>query len=89
MNLREQELWNVKFCNSAKVLEHIYLEKDRLSATKQWKEQSSLQNVSDLAFGVWLELLDSFNSLKRFAFAILTIFGSTHIYVDLCEQAFS
>ena len=60
LNLKERELWNVKFSNLAKDLEHIYREKDCLSATKQWKELSSLQNVSDLAFGAWQELPDSF-----------------------------
>lgn len=44
-----------------------------------------LENDEMIIFSVWNSISDSYDQLKKIAFAVLSLFGSTYS----CEQAFS
>ncbi|KAK1339089.1 LOW QUALITY PROTEIN: hypothetical protein QTO34_019762, partial [Cnephaeus nilssonii] len=79
LDLKNKELWSSKF-------EQI-LEKNKceLSSQHKWSALKDLEKEDMLIFNTWNSIPDSYNQLKKLAFAVLSLFGSTYLF----EKSFS
>ena len=85
IELRESTLWGAKFITLREELENVERDRATLISQKQWRALRSLPDVDKLVLQAWTKLPDSFDALKKVAFAMITIFGSSYC----CEQIFS
>jgi hypothetical protein len=63
------------------------LEKNKcdLSSQQKWSGLKDLEKEDMIIFNNWKSIPDSYDQLKKLAFAVLSLFGSTYS----CEQPFS
>ncbi|GBN45811.1 hypothetical protein AVEN_218828-1 [Araneus ventricosus] len=54
-------------------------------AQHKWTAPKEIPRVKALIFGAWNNLPECYSEVKKLAYGVLTIFGSTYS----CEQAFS
>ncbi len=66
-------------------IENLEKQHATLAFQHKWTELSGLQKRDQIMYEVWNSLPDTYTHMKRYAFGILSIFGSTY----LCEQVFS
>ena len=85
IDLKGKELWSIKFANLTSRLEELEREKSTLISQHKWTAIKQLPKVESIIFDTWNSLPDTYKELKKLAFSILTIFGSTYI----CEETFS
>lgn len=85
VDLTSKDLWSSKFVRLGTEIEE--LEREKCSLTSQHKQTAikDLQEADSVIFNTWNSLPDSYYELKKFAFGVLSIFGSTYV----CEQSFS
>uniref|UniRef100_A0A8C5PAV1 HAT C-terminal dimerisation domain-containing protein n=1 Tax=Leptobrachium leishanense TaxID=445787 RepID=A0A8C5PAV1_9ANUR len=85
LDLKNKELWSSKFERLCADLERLEKNKCELSSQNKWSALKDLEKEDMLIFNTWNSIPDSYNQLKKLAFAVLSFFGSTY----LCEQSFS
>ncbi|GBN80434.1 hypothetical protein AVEN_196681-1, partial [Araneus ventricosus] len=77
-----KDLWSGKFTELKSKLE---VQKCMHIAQHKWTALKEIQRVEALIFGAWNSLPECYSEVKKMAYGVLTIFGSTYS----CEQAFS
>ncbi|KAG8453209.1 hypothetical protein GDO86_000003 [Hymenochirus boettgeri] len=85
LDLKNKELWSSKFERLCADIEILEKNKCELSSQHKWSAFKELEKEDMLIFNAWNSIPDSYNQLKKLAFAVLSFFGSTY----LCEQSFS
>ncbi|XP_036275872.1 general transcription factor II-I repeat domain-containing protein 2A isoform X2 [Pipistrellus kuhlii] len=85
LDLKNKELWSSKFERLCADIEILEKNKCELSSQHKWSALKHLEKEDMLIFNTWNSIPDSYNQLKKLAFAVLSLFGSTY----LCEQSFS
>ncbi|CAK6435131.1 unnamed protein product [Pipistrellus nathusii] len=85
LDLKNKELWSSKFERLCADMEILEKNKCELSSQHKWSALKDLEKEDVLIFNTWNSIPDSYDQLKKLAFAVLSLFGSTY----LCEQSFS
>ncbi|XP_059530893.1 general transcription factor II-I repeat domain-containing protein 2A-like isoform X5 [Myotis daubentonii] len=85
LDLKNRELWSSKFERLCADIEILEKNKCDLISQHKWSSLEDLEKEDMLIFNTWNSIPDSYNQLKKLAFAVLSLFGSTY----LCEQSFS
>ena len=83
LDLNNKEIWRSKFERLCVELEILEKKKCDLSSQHKWSALNDLEKEDMIIFNAWNTIPDSYNQLKKLAFAVLSLFGSTYI----CEQA--
>ena len=84
-DIADKDLWVSKFKSLTAELEDVSRQKAHAAQSHKWSEIESLPTPEKLVFETWKALLDTYRNMKKYAFGVLSIFGSTY----LCEQIFS
>ena len=82
LELKNKELWSSKFERLNADLEKLEKNKCDLSSQQKWSALKDLEKEDMIIFNTWKSIPDSYAQLKKLAFAILSLFGSTYS----CEQ---
>ena len=85
LDLKNKEIWRSKFERLCVELEILEKKKCDLSSQRKWSALNDLEKEDMIIFNAWNSIPDSYDQLKKLAFAVLSLFGSTYI----CEQSFS
>ncbi|KAK7909442.1 hypothetical protein WMY93_014126 [Mugilogobius chulae] len=81
----DKEMWTSKFVTLTAELENVARQKARLAQIHKWSDIENLPKPDKMVFETWNELPSTYENMKKYAFGVLSIFGSTYI----CEQLFS
>ncbi|KAM9717454.1 general transcription factor II-I repeat domain-containing protein 2A-like isoform 1-T1 [Menidia menidia] len=84
-DIADKDIWVSKFKSLTADLENVCHQKAVLAQNHKWSEVANLPKQDKLVFKTWNAIPDSYINMKRYAFGVLAIFGSTYI----CEQVFS
>lgn len=84
-DIADKDLWVSKFKCLTAELEDVSRQKANAVQSHRWGEIESLPTPEKLVFETWKALPDTYRNMKKYAFGVLSIFGSTY----LCEQIFS
>lgn len=84
-DILDKDVWVSKFKCLTVSLEDVARQKAILAQTHKWSDIEKLPRPDKLVFETWNALPDTYINMKRYAFGVLSIFGSTY----LCEQMFS
>ena len=68
-----------------KRLEDVARQKATLAQNLKWSDIENLPRPDKLVFETWNAIPDTYMNMKKYAFGVLSIFGSTYA----CEQLFS
>ena len=85
LDLKTKHLWSGKFTELKSKLEELEVQKSMHVALHKWTALKEIPRVEALIFDAWNSLPECYSEVKKLAFGVLTIFGSTYS----CEQAFS
>ncbi|GBL92475.1 hypothetical protein AVEN_174745-1 [Araneus ventricosus] len=85
LDLKTKDLWSGKFTELKIKLEELEVQKCMHIAQHKWTALKEIPRVETLIFGAWNRLPECYSEVKKLAYGVLTIFGSTYS----CEQAFS
>ena len=85
LDLKTKHLWSCKFTELKSKLEDLEVQKNMHVTLHKWTALKEMPRVEALIFDVWNSLPECYSEVKKLAFGVLTIFGSTYS----CEQAFS
>ncbi|XP_071041894.1 uncharacterized protein [Parasteatoda tepidariorum] len=85
MDLKNKDIWLSKFERLCVELEILEKKKIDISFQHKWSALNNLEKEDMTIFNAWNSIPDSYDQLKKLAFAVLSLFGSTYI----CEQSFS
>lgn len=66
-------------------LETLEKNKCELGSQPKWSVSKDLEKQDMIMFNAWNSILDSYDQLKKLAFAVLSLFGSTYS----CEKSLS
>ncbi|GBN19504.1 hypothetical protein AVEN_68922-1 [Araneus ventricosus] len=80
-----KDLWSGKFTELKSKLEELEVQKCVHIAQNKWTALKEIPRVEALIFGAWNSLPECYSEMKKLAYRVLTIFGSTYS----CEQALS
>ena len=81
----DKDMWVSKFKRLADDLEDVARQKAALAQNHKWSDIENLPRPDKLVFETWNAILDTYMNMKKYAFGVLLIFGSTYA----CEQVFS
>ena len=84
-DIADKDVWVSKFRSLRADLEDLARQKATLRQNHKWSDLEKLQKPDKLVFDTWNAIPDSYINMKKYAFGVLSIFGSTY----LCEQSFS
>ena len=84
-DIEDKDIWISKFRRLAADLEDVARQKADLAQGHNWRKIEKLPKPDQLIFETWNALPDTYDNMKKYAFGILSIFGSTYV----CEQLFS
>ncbi|GFV52792.1 uncharacterized protein TNCV_2874631 [Trichonephila clavipes] len=82
---KNKEICRSKFERLCVELEILEKKKCDLSSQHKWSALNDLEKEDMIIFNAWNSIPDSYDQLKKFAFAVLSLFFSTY----KCEQSFS
>ncbi|GBN34556.1 hypothetical protein AVEN_33629-1 [Araneus ventricosus] len=85
LDLKTKDFWSGKFTELKSKLEELEVQKCMHIAQHKWTALKEIPLVEASIFGAWNSLPQFYSEVKKLAYGVLTIFGST----NLCEQAFS
>ncbi|GBO24887.1 hypothetical protein AVEN_193941-1 [Araneus ventricosus] len=85
LDLKTKDLWIGKFTELKSKLEELEVQKCMHISQHKWRALKETPRVEALIFGTWNSLPECYSEVKKLAYGVLTIFGSTYS----CEQAFS
>lgn len=74
-----------KFKSLTADLENVARQKAILAQEHKWSDIENIPKTDKLVFETWNAIPDTYMNMKKYAFGVLSIFGSTY----LCEQVFS
>uniref|UniRef100_A0A674PAJ3 General transcription factor II-I repeat domain-containing protein 2A-like n=2 Tax=Takifugu rubripes TaxID=31033 RepID=A0A674PAJ3_TAKRU len=84
-DIADKVLWVNKFKSLSADLEEVVRQRATLAKEHKWSDMEQLPQPDKLIFATWNAIPDTYINMKRCAFGVLSIFGSTY----LCEQVFS
>ena len=84
-DIADKDVWVSKFRSLRTDLEDLARQKATLRQNHKWSDLEKRQKPDKLVFDTWNARTDSYINMKKYAFGVLSIFGSTY----LCEQSFS
>ncbi|GFX19517.1 uncharacterized protein TNCV_2074261 [Trichonephila clavipes] len=84
IDLKSKALWSGKFTELESKLEELEVQKCMYVAQQKLTALKEMPRVEALIFDAWNSLPECYSEVKKLAFGVLTIFGSTYS----CEQAF-
>ncbi|GBN29943.1 hypothetical protein AVEN_158068-1 [Araneus ventricosus] len=85
LDLKTEDLWSGEFTELKSKLEELEVQKCMHIAQHKWTALKEILRVEALIFGAWNSHPECYSEVKKLAYGVLTIFGSTYS----CEQAFS
>ncbi|GBO12374.1 hypothetical protein AVEN_61867-1 [Araneus ventricosus] len=85
LDLKTKDLWSGKFTELKSKLEELEVQKCIHIAQHKWTALKEIPLVEALILGAWYSLPECYSKVKKLAYGVLTIFGSTYS----CVQAFS
>lgn len=85
LDVANKDIWSSKFKQLTADLEELERKRSAFSLDHQWVKLQGLEKDDDVVFKAWDSLPTSYCEMRRLAFGVLTIFGSTYS----CEQLFS
>ncbi|GBM17846.1 hypothetical protein AVEN_260174-1 [Araneus ventricosus] len=85
LDLKTKDLWSGKFTELKSKFEELEVQKCMHIAQHKWTALKEIPRVEALIFDAWNSLPECYSEVKKLAYGVLTIFGSTYS----CEQAFS
>ncbi|GFU61137.1 uncharacterized protein TNCV_763971 [Trichonephila clavipes] len=85
LDLKNKEIWCSKFEHFCVKLEILYKKKCDLSSQQKWSALNDQEKEDMIIFNAWNSIHDSYDQMKKLAFAVLSLFGSTYI----CEKSVS
>ncbi|GBM57501.1 hypothetical protein AVEN_137934-1 [Araneus ventricosus] len=85
LDLKTKGLWSGKFTELKSKLEELEVQKCMHIPQRKWTALKEIPRVEALIFGAWNSLPECYSEVKKLAYGVLAIFGSTYS----CEQAFS
>uniref|UniRef100_A0A3B4C9Y8 HAT C-terminal dimerisation domain-containing protein n=1 Tax=Pygocentrus nattereri TaxID=42514 RepID=A0A3B4C9Y8_PYGNA len=80
-DIAEKDMWVSKFKRLTEDLEDVAT----LVHNHKWSDTENLPRPDKLVFETWNAIPDTYINMKKYAFGVLSIFGSTYV----CEQLFS
>ncbi|GFX24646.1 uncharacterized protein TNCV_3344261 [Trichonephila clavipes] len=86
LDLKNKEIRRSKFERLCVELEILEKKKCDLSSQHKWSALNNLEKEDMIIFNAWNSIPDSYDQLKKLAFAVLSLFGSTY---TICDQSFS
>ena len=84
-DIADKDMWVSKFKRLADDLEDVARQKATLALNHKWSDVENLPRPDKLVFETWNAIPDTYMSMKKYAFGVLSIFGSTYA----CEQLLS
>ncbi|XP_039204226.1 uncharacterized protein LOC120310168 isoform X16 [Crotalus tigris] len=84
-DIADKDIWVSKFQRLADNLEDVARQKASLAQNHKWSDIENLPKQDKLIFETWDTIPNTYMNMKKYAFGVLSIFGSTY----LCEQVFS
>ena len=84
-DIADKDIWISKFRRLTADLEDEARQNTDLAQGHNWSKIEKLPKPDQLIFKTWNALPDTYDNMKKYAFGILSIFGSTYV----CEQLFS
>ncbi|KAM3838578.1 general transcription factor II-I repeat domain-containing protein 2A-like [Vipera latastei] len=84
-DIADKEIWASKFQRLTDALEDVARQKASLALNHKWSDIENLPKQDKLIFDTWNALPSTYRNMKKYAFGVLSIFGSTYV----CEQVFS
>lgn len=84
-DIADKELCASKFESLTADLEEVARQKAILAGEHKWSDIENLPKPDKLVFETWNVIPDTYMNMKKYAFGVLSVFGSTY----LCEQVFS
>ncbi|KAK1903618.1 General transcription factor II-I repeat domain containing protein 2A, partial [Dissostichus eleginoides] len=84
-DIADKELWVSKFKRLTADLEDVARQKAILAREHKWSDLEILPKPDKLVFETWNAIPDTYMNMKKYAFGVLSIFGSSY----LCKQIFS
>ncbi|KAM3848390.1 general transcription factor II-I repeat domain-containing protein 2-like [Vipera latastei] len=84
-NIAGKDIWVSKFQRLTDNLEDVAHQKARLAQNHKWSDIENLPKQDKLIFETWNAIPNTYTNMKKYAFGVLSIFGSTYV----CEQVFS
>ncbi|GBM53402.1 General transcription factor II-I repeat domain-containing protein 2B [Araneus ventricosus] len=85
LDVKTKDLWSGKFTELKSKLEELEVQKCMHIAQHKWTTLKEISRVEALIFGARNSLPECYSEVKKLAYGVLTIFGSTYS----CEHAFS
>ncbi|KAM3841446.1 general transcription factor II-I repeat domain-containing protein 2-like [Vipera latastei] len=84
-DIADKNMWVSKFQRLTDNLEDVARQKAILAQNQKWSDIENLPKPDKLIFETWNAIPVTYTNMKKYAFGVLSIFGSTYI----CEQVFS
>ncbi|XP_048357110.1 general transcription factor II-I repeat domain-containing protein 2B-like [Sphaerodactylus townsendi] len=84
-DIADKDMWVTKFKRLTEDLENVARQKATLVQNHKWSDIENLPRPDKLVFDTWNAIPDTYINMKKYAFGVLSIFGSTYA----CEQLFS
>ncbi|XP_019720818.1 general transcription factor II-I repeat domain-containing protein 2-like [Hippocampus comes] len=84
-DIADKDIWVSKFKRLTEDLEDVARQKATLAQNHKWSDIENLPRPDKLIFETWNAIPDTYTNMKKYAFGVLSIFGSTYV----CEQLFS
>lgn len=84
-DIADKDLWVSKFKSLTAELEDVARQKAILGQNHKWSDIENLPKPDKLVFDTWNGIPENYMNMKKYAFGVMSIFGSTY----LCEQVFS
>ncbi|KAK0139586.1 General transcription factor II-I repeat domain-containing protein 2B [Merluccius polli] len=84
-DIADKDLWVNKFKSLTADIEEVACQKATLVKEHKWSDMEKLPHPDKLVFETWSAIPDTYINMKKYAFGVMSIFGSTY----LCEQLFS
>nr|XP_057943039.1 general transcription factor II-I repeat domain-containing protein 2A-like [Doryrhamphus excisus] len=84
-DIADKDMWVSKFKRLTGDLEDVARQKATLAQNHKWSDIKNLPRPDKLMFETWNAIPDTYMNMKKYAFGVLSIFGSTYA----CEQLFS
>jgi len=84
-DIADKDIWVSKFKRLTDYLEEVARQKATLAQNHKWSDIENLPRPDKLVFETWNNIPDTYINMKKYAFGVLSIFGSTYV----CEQLFS
>ncbi|XP_044276826.1 general transcription factor II-I repeat domain-containing protein 2A-like [Varanus komodoensis] len=80
-----KDIWVSEFKRLTANLEDVARQKAILAQNHKWSDIENLPKRDQLVFETWNAIPNTYMNMKKYAFGVLSIFGSTYV----CEQVFS